>query len=250
MSKMAKIKIAAFSILFLFTLHLHAQSISQILVVSEVWEDCTNEDGSGLYYDILRAVYEPEGIGVTTKAVPYVRSTVMVQTGKADVVVGSYIDEIGNVTYPEKYFDADDVSAMFLKRNESSWTGESGLRDKKCSYIRGYEMNEYIDVPIQVYEVDDREAALKMLSAGRIDYFLDNYAELETALEENPSYNGQVTIESIKNLYLYMGFQNNASGKKLAEIWDTRIEEMKSSGELYQIYDEWDSGDWYNELFN
>ncbi len=228
---------------------LTAQSTDQILVVTEEWEDATNTDGTGLYFDILRAVFEKEGISVNFKIVPYARSTVLIQKGQADVMVGSYADEIEGVTYPDLFFDADDVSALFLSANSSSWGGEPGLKDTRCSYIRGYELDEYIDVPIKIFEVDDRETALKMLKAGRVDYYLDACSELESMIEDFPQYADIVSIESIKNLELYMCFQGNQRGKELAGKWDVRINEMMKSGELLAIFENWDSGEWYSELF-
>ncbi|MBN2657045.1 MAG: hypothetical protein JXR86_08285 [Spirochaetales bacterium] len=35
-----------------------------------------------------------------------------------------------DVIYPRWFFDADDVSAIFLPRRSGSWSGESGLTGK------------------------------------------------------------------------------------------------------------------------
>ncbi len=35
---------------------------SEIIMASEEWTNATNRDGTGLYWDIFRAVYEPVGI--------------------------------------------------------------------------------------------------------------------------------------------------------------------------------------------
>ncbi|MFZ3203078.1 MAG: ABC transporter substrate-binding protein, partial [Pseudomonas sp.] len=45
----------------------------EIRLASEVWQDHTNADGSGLAWDILRQVFEPEGIELVIQSVPYTR---------------------------------------------------------------------------------------------------------------------------------------------------------------------------------
>ena len=40
---------------------------SEIIMASEEWTNATNRDGTGLYWDIFRAVYEP--VGIKTKFV-------------------------------------------------------------------------------------------------------------------------------------------------------------------------------------
>ncbi len=67
--------------------------MKEVLVVSECWIDLTNKDGSGLYFDIVRMVYELVGIKVKIKIFPYNRSSMMVKKKRADVWLGSYLDE-------------------------------------------------------------------------------------------------------------------------------------------------------------
>ena len=40
---------------------------TEIIMASEEWTNATNRDGTGLYWDIFRAVYEP--VGIKTKFV-------------------------------------------------------------------------------------------------------------------------------------------------------------------------------------
>jgi polar amino acid transport system substrate-binding protein len=41
---------------------LAGNSPTEIILASEEWANATNRDGTGLYWDIFRAVYEPVGI--------------------------------------------------------------------------------------------------------------------------------------------------------------------------------------------
>jgi len=46
-----------------------ARALDTIRVSSEQWDHATHRDGSGLYWDIIRAVYEPAGIEVRERIV-------------------------------------------------------------------------------------------------------------------------------------------------------------------------------------
>jgi polar amino acid transport system substrate-binding protein len=62
----------------------------QIRLASETWNDYTNADGSGLAWDVLREVFEPAGVKVKIRSVPYTRSVGLARRGEVDAWVGSY----------------------------------------------------------------------------------------------------------------------------------------------------------------
>lgn len=242
-------KIAVLLLSFFVITNLFGETIQ---IVTEEWEDSTNADGTGLYFDILREVYEPEGYELELKIVPYVRASRMVQNEMAHIMVGSYLDEIEDVLYPDLYFDADDISAMYLSSNSHKWDGESSLSGTKTTFIRGYEIDGYLDVPVNVYEIDDRETALKLLDSGRVDYFLDNIYELEDVLSNTEEFNSDYfTISSFKDLPLYMIFSSNELGEELREVWNRRFNEIIQNGRLMELYSNWDYDDeLYSDLLD
>ncbi len=44
--------------------------IKTVNVVAEHWPDYTNRDGSGVYFELVKAVFEPQGIQVSTQILP------------------------------------------------------------------------------------------------------------------------------------------------------------------------------------
>lgn len=74
--------------------------VAEIVIASEVWAGHTNADGSGLGWDILRKVYEPVGVRLKIRSVPYTRSVGLVQRHEADAWMGAYRDEIAGAVYP------------------------------------------------------------------------------------------------------------------------------------------------------
>ena len=97
------------------------QEITTIHFASEEWEGFTNADGTGLYWDIFRMIYEPVGISVQFEIVPYIRATKMVQDQQADAAVAVYFDEFDQALFPIRHFDYDVVSALFKKGNVGAW---------------------------------------------------------------------------------------------------------------------------------
>ncbi len=51
-------------------------------------------------FNLARAVFEPTGIKVKTKIVPYARSVFLVENTQADAWVGSFLDEQLSPLYP------------------------------------------------------------------------------------------------------------------------------------------------------
>ena len=137
---------------------LSVQNIKQIYIVSEEWKNLTNKDGTGLYFDIAKMIYEPLGIKVKTNNFPYSRATIMVEKKIADAWLGSYRDEEDYAIYPKYHFDKDIVFAMFKKDKIKDFTGVESLKDKKVSWIRGYGYEDYIDVPMNMQERNNRKS--------------------------------------------------------------------------------------------
>lgn len=88
---------------------------TEIQLVSEYWAGHTNRDGTGLAWDIMRQVFEPAGVKMSFRIVPYTRSIGLVQRGEADAWLGSYRNEISQrIVYPQHYYDADRIAALGL----------------------------------------------------------------------------------------------------------------------------------------
>ena len=218
--------------------------IDTIRVSSEYWVDATHRDGSGLYWDIVRAVYEPAGIQVERRTVPYARSIreVMV-TGKADAWVASYIDEVEGAIYPQWHFDADYVAAVYDPDRVSEVDGESSLRGRRVAWMRGYAYDEYLSVPVEAIRVDDRDGGLRMVEEGRIDFFIDAQVEVDGALEATGLAD---TLESatVLQLPLYLGFDDTARGRALRATWDRRFPLLLEDGTISALYQKWEWGVW------
>ena len=227
----------------LFSCGTFAQDYKTIRLASEEWENATNADGTGLYWDIFRLVYEDEGIEVEYTIVPYARAVMMVYNNQADAWVGSYMNEEDFPVYPEFAFDADIVAGIYNGEEYPGLEDQSDLAGLTIGWVRGYAYDLYLDVDVEKVTVNKRVLGLKMLGAGRLDMFIDADIELEKAIPESGLDMDVYTMKEFIELGLYPAFARSGKGKALSMIWDRRIRELKESGELDKLYKKHDYTD-------
>ncbi len=209
----------------------------QIRVVSDVWVDYTHADGTGLAWDIMRAVYEPVGVEVVPKSVPYLRGVGLVQRGEADAWLGSYRNEVDQgVIYPHWHYDADLVSALGLAERPAPSLESIG--EARLVWPRGYEYQRYLPDLKHYRELQRDSNVLRMLDYGRTDYYINAHLEIQIMLEraEEPS---RYRITPLTALQTYPGFADNPRGKALAEVYDQRMEELVREGKLRPLFKRW-----------
>ena len=152
-------------------------SVGEIRVVSETWTRYTQEDGRGVAWDLLRAVYEPAGVRLRIANEPYTRAVGLVLRGEADAWVGAYRGEIDEALYPRWPYDVDPIAVLSLKDNPPPPL--EGLSRFRLSWMRGYAFARYFPTLTPHSELQRRTSALPMLLNHRVDYFIDSRPELE-----------------------------------------------------------------------
>lgn len=213
-----------------------SQNIKEIFVVSENWDTFTNEDGSGLYFDIVRMVYKDSGIKVKIKIYPYKRSSMMVEKKRADVWLASYLDEEDYAIYPKYYFDEDIVTAMFKKSKFPNFSGVNSLKNKNVCWVRGYSYDEYIDVEIKKHERNDRKSILLSLDNDRFDIFLDDEIDMKAEIKKINFNTSKYRLVKLLRLKLYPGFRNDEKGRILLDIWDKEMKKLIEDGSLKKTF--------------
>ena len=155
-----------------FSIAATANSVpDSIKITTESWDLYTNTDGSGLFLDITRAIYEPRGIRIDLEFVPYKRALHSLENGNADAMYGTYSTEKEGKPYlftPRIPIDKERTVAIFERDNHADWQGQTSLAKAQLAWVRGYDYHESLEVEIGDYvEVTDSRQGLTMLSAGR-----------------------------------------------------------------------------------
>lgn len=237
MNRARFIFIAILSILCIFSF---GQKITSVNIVTEEWENCSNADFSGLYFDVIRAVFEPEKISLSIKIEPYARTIDDVTAKKADMMIGAYKGELTSVIYPKWHLSSDDVTACLVKGSIKSWNGEKSLEGKRVAWMREYDYDKYIPVKMNLTVVDKRENAFNLLLKNRIDVFIDNRYDIGATIEEMGLGSEQFDVRLVKYLNLYVCFADTEKGKALAAIWDANMEKLVKANKIKPIFEEWE----------
>ncbi len=214
-----------------------AATPTEIRLASEVWPGHTNADGSGVAWDIFRAVFEPAGIQLKIHSVPYTRSVGLVQRGGADAFVGSYLNEVQEgVFYPHWNYDADHISALGLV--DTAPVDLQNVGSFRLAWVRGYAYEQYLPHLNHYQEVYRRDGILSMLELKHVDFYLDALTEVQDVLNEAED-KSRFRITELTQLPLYLGFADTADGHALAKEFDTRMQQLVKDGSLRPIFARW-----------
>ena len=208
----------------------------QIRLASETWNDYTNADGSGLAWDVLREVFEPAGVKVKIRSVPYTRSVGLARRGEVDAWVGSYHAETEGVLYARWKYDADHVYALGLASSPEPTLATLGTY--RLAWVRGYKYEDYLPNIHRFNQIERRGGILPMLLHGRADFYIDARAEIKYILgqADDPSV---FKLTHIAELPLFLGFTDNERGRALMALFDRRMASLVASGELKPIFERW-----------
>ncbi|WP_434560704.1 substrate-binding periplasmic protein [Pseudomonas sp. Z4-20] len=208
----------------------------EIRAASEEWADYTQADGQGMAWDILREVFEPEGVKLKTRSVPYTRSIGLVERADADVQVGAYRDETEGLLYPRWHYDVDHIYALGLASKPSPSLATIG--DYRLVWMRGYEYDRYLPNIRRFNEIHRSVGILPMLVHDRADFYIDALMEIQDVLSkaDDPK---QYKLSPLINLPLYLGFANTENGRALRALFDRRMDVLVKNGELKPIFERW-----------
>jgi polar amino acid transport system substrate-binding protein len=212
---------------------------TEIIMASEEWANATNRDGTGLYWDIFRAVYEPVGIKTKFIIQTYNGSVKLVKKNRVDAAVGIYPEPIPGALFSQYPFVKDYVLALFKKNKLNQWNGRESLQNKKVAWIKGYSFDEYLEIPVLKREFSNRDTILRRLDNDQVDFFLDTRNDLESVLNKGIVEVSHYTVETVLELDRYLVFADNRKGRILKKIFDSRFPLLVKSGEIERLLAKW-----------
>jgi polar amino acid transport system substrate-binding protein len=208
-------------------------------MASEEWTNATNRDGTGLYWDILRAVYEPLGIKTKFLIQSYNGSVKLVTKNRVDVAVGIYPDLIKGVHFSQFPIVKDYVLVLFKKNRLNAWNGQESLQNKNVAWIKGYSYDEYLEVPVKKREFSNRDNILHQLEGDQLDFFMDTRNDMESVLNKGIIDVSHYAVETVLELDRFLVFADSRKGKKLKKIFDHRFPALVKSGEIERLIVKW-----------
>lgn len=230
---------------FLLFFPVHGQpfdNIAEIRIATPEWQNQTHSDGTGLFFDIVRSVYEPVGIKMTFDILPWERAREMVASHKADAVLCVILPEDGLYT-PRLPLYIEHTAAVFKKDRIKEWNGLKTLKNKSAVWIRGYNYHEspYLkNINLKWHEADTYdEAWISLTKADGADVYIDALVDIELYVKRKQMDISPYELKIIRKEKSYIGFSKTEKSKKLIEIYDKRIKDVFNSGELEKFFEKW-----------
>ena len=243
-----------FSLLFLLTNKVYAgtkcdninyQNIKKINIVSPELEGGATNDGSGIYFELVKLIYNPVGITVKTSNAPFNRVNMLLTKNKIDASISFYSSKVAadnGLNYyktPKRPINTERLTAIF-KNNSSKWIFPDSLAGKRVAWMDGYNFEKGIPVDYEYQRISDQLQGLKLLQIGRIDYYLDNEYDIKRTIKKYNFDDKQYTMQPILENQLFVAFSKTQKSNKLMDLFDCRMDELRESGELQKLYYKWD----------
>lgn len=218
-----------------------ASDIDSIHIVTPEWQAQTNADGTGIFFEIVQKVYEPEGVRMKFEIMPWKRAWAMIENKKADAMLAVHKTD-KSLLMPQYPLYVDYTAVLLNKGAFANWQGISSLNGKDVLWLRGYDyhLNPKLEnVRLDYTEVDQHSQAVGMVQFGRADAFLDALIDLDRYLKDKSVDMEPFRLETLWSSNAYMNFAKTQRSEKLIEIYDRRIIELFKSGELKKIFEKW-----------
>lgn len=213
-----------------------APAPQEILLASDAWHNLTRPDGSGLYFDLIRAVFEPAEVKVKVTIVPYARSVNLVQAKKADAWVASFMKEQPFPLYPKWHFDRNRQLVISPRGTRRPFKNQDSFRGARLVWLRYFNLDKYLSVPVQFQEIDKISSAFPMLLSDHADYFIGAESDIKSAIQKNEIDLTRFQFDFLMYLNLYLAFADTEQGRALRDLWDRRMEALSQDEGFRKIY--------------
>lgn len=216
--------IASFISLFIFFAH-----ADKIRVGADAWADVTEHDGSGIYFKVLKEIYGAENIEINIES--YHRGLKSFNDQKLDILVGIFREDVKHAILPKWYIDTDDPIIVFYRAEDEKTAHINNLSNLTNSWVRGFHFERFISETPNPYLVNSAQEGFTLLANKRIDTFIDYLSNVPLSLARKFKH-----FELLPSRHLYVAFQKNQYGQKLANTYDKKMSELRSSGKLKTLY--------------
>ena len=209
--------------------------VGRIALATELRQGLVNKDGSGLYADIVRAVFKPVGIRVEFDVLPLQRAQEALKLGRVDGMLATHNVPGGVYNRTQWHIDVDYLTAA--SRLGVKWKGQRSLRNSKVSWVRGIDYAEYLYPEFHLHEINHRASALKMLHLGRLDFFLGLRSEIDKSMDDEDRQ--KLRLNDIFQLRSFITFTETPLGSALKKQFDDEFTRLLASGRLREIFRQW-----------
>ncbi|MBU3069797.1 hypothetical protein KOI40_08180 [Aestuariicella sp. G3-2] len=227
-----------------------------ITVAAPFYPTFSEPEGRGVFFEIVKEVFEAEGYKIITCILPIRRSIRDLQRGKIDMYLTdwekSYLTpaplyQPDKLHTPNIPISTEFVSAAItannafyhqIQINHSIPHTLLNNTHQLIAWNKGFDYQYLFDLEESSYQVvDSVKQGLHMLKGGRIELYLNDDDNISIAL------NSQTELEAsdfriipLIEQQLYPVFQNTERGHQLAELYDRRMEALLAQKRILELY--------------
>ncbi|WP_187170391.1 substrate-binding periplasmic protein [Salidesulfovibrio onnuriiensis] len=218
------------------------EKVTSVLAVGPSWDKFTNEDGTGLYHEILNKVFGLYGIEVKREYMPSIRAYKLVAGGDADMMTckAYSVDKpLALARYP---MFVNHYHVFFNKDRIGPWHGRKSLNNKFLVWRVSYYLpSEFQDVDIQFRELTSGQQALGMILLGRADFYVDDINFIEDSINKNriPFDPTRYDIQTVGTRSYHPVFNTSERGREIMKLYDEGVRKLHKTGELKPIFEKW-----------
>tara|TARA_R110000868_G_C10971688_1_gene770098 strand:+ start:2003 stop:2860 length:858 start_codon:yes stop_codon:yes gene_type:complete len=251
------LRIILFSYIAVYAPYSQAESttdnITQISVSCDNWPNTCNKDGSGLYFELLHTIYQPEGIRIKHRIDPFMRGLKLAEEHRVDAMAAAYKtpEREQRFIFPQTRFITAYTSVLYKRDSKQDGSPLSSNKIKgRISIVRGYNYSSHIDETANIEEIGSVQQGIKMVMSGRSDYFINAFYDSYSAMQqlaktENERITDKVHIEIIDAKPIYLVFPKSPRGQALADMYDKNMQQLFNSGALKAFFDNRPRGNYY-----
>jgi polar amino acid transport system substrate-binding protein len=202
-----------------------------IKVVSEEWTDYTNADKSGTYWDIIRAVYGGS-YQLELTITNWSRALKLVESGKADIVIGSYKKTSHHFLFPKHHLDIEYPVYAIYDKKTLTVDSVDDLAGLTIAGKKDYNFPHFLPHTSHFFGVNEIHNVVKLIRNKRVNAALAYEYNLQLA-DPNKAFTHKVVIPRIP---IYLAFTQSDLGRNLSKVYDKRIIELIKSNSLQQYF--------------
>lgn len=198
----------------------------------------SESDGTGYYWDLLRAIYQEEGIAVKIDSAPFLRCLKGVENKNVDgaVAVFKTPERQKHYLYPKSRLNVSTYGLIFLK--ETPFDKLENIK-KDIGIIRGYDFSEWLPPQLSYQTLNSNALAIEMLKRNRIAYFVDDIQDTLLTLKKRNEQADQFDFKVFKTKSLYIVLTKDERGQRMADKFDSGLQKIYDNGILQKLIKEY-----------
>jgi polar amino acid transport system substrate-binding protein len=210
-------------------------------------------DFEGYPLDILKAIFEPQGIKIEYANMNYSRAIVDVRKGKYAAIPSVFKEEAPDFIFSTAAISDSRYCFYTQEKNNWHYTGVESLAGLHIGAIKSYSYGALIDAAIAnnranfyLQSGDNLTARLmRMLMAGRFDSFIENEYLVQYTLARFPDFRlREAGCESSSKTFIGFSPSDKIPAQKYADMFDSGIMKLRKNGELEKILARYGLRDW------